>query len=675
MRLFFKYSRLTLVIFLFINLKIQAQSIKDQADLISESINIKPINLKELFKFPNINSGKYYINTKKINKIKKLLKENNQEEAYPLLVQYISQFGIYNFKNNINLVWELAKISKKAGFKNQYQELILLTYKHNKSNDNTIRQITDTLNQKSISEFLPEEEYYALAEAAEYLDNLKLPMGLKENMGFYVNSSSSDYAPSINQSNESIIFTSQRYKKEGRFNPIANEELMFSQKEGDSWGKASILKGVNTIINEGSACINKENNILYFSRCGGPEGFGNCDIYTARFQEDGTWGDIKNLGANINSTNWDSHPNISDSGDTLFFASSRSGGFGNSDLYYATRNQNGRWTKAKNLGAIINTKQNDVSPFYDGEKNILYFSSNGHITNFGEYDIYKSRQVLKNSWESPKNVGPLVNGKYSEFYFTIDQNFEKLYYAKSIEQDLQNLDIYSYRIPMGAHPDAYTSFSGSLTETESKRPLDGIVAIIDLDEGTEIAPKLLEKDGSFNFELINERNYLMVIHGDEYFRIEKMFYLNGDMEMHESTVPISRKIKFESIEFENGKSDLQPSMYSDLGKVARFLQDHPKFKLLISGHTDGAGDPAFNLKLSQKRADAIKDYLVHFANIPSPRVVSMGHGSKKPIIAVEKTKEDRKINRRVEFEIYQPNKEELQKMEAEMDKMDSLNDW
>jgi outer membrane protein OmpA-like peptidoglycan-associated protein len=94
-------------------------------------------------------------------------------------------------------------------------------------------------------------------------------------------------------------------------------------------------------------------------------------------------------------------------------------------------------------------------------------------------------------------------------------------------------------------------------------------------------------------------------------------------------------------------------MYEDLNKVVNFLLDNPEFKVKISGHTDSAGDPGFNLLLSQKRADAIEGYIV-LNGVEEYHVESKGYGSTRPIV-VESTEKDRKLNRRVEFEIYKPD--------------------
>jgi outer membrane protein OmpA-like peptidoglycan-associated protein len=252
-------------------------------------------------------------------------------------------------------------------------------------------------------------------------------------------------------------------------------------------------------------------------------------------------------------------------------------------------------------------------------------------------------------WTEPKNIGPLVNGVGSEYYFTIDSESKDLYYARSEEDDKKNLDLFSFNVPMEAQPEATAQLKGSLKGTKGE-PMKGIVSVIDLDQGVEVAPKFLREDGSFDFSLINKRNYLLIIQGDEFFRVEELFFMNGDKEINKIAEPIESKIAFESLEFENGKANILQSMHSDLAKLGNFLTDHPELKLKISGHTDSAGKEESNLKLSQARADAIKKYLNHEFKIDLNRITAIGYGSAKPA-AKEITDDHKQINRRVEFEI------------------------
>jgi outer membrane protein OmpA-like peptidoglycan-associated protein len=98
----------------------------------------------------------------------------------------------------------------------------------------------------------------------------------------------------------------------------------------------------------------------------------------------------------------------------------------------------------------------------------------------------------------------------------------------------------------------------------------------------------------------------LIIQGDDFFRIEEIFFMDGDTEINKIAEPIESKIAFQSLEFENGKANILPEMHADLDKIANFLIDHPTFKLIISGHTDSAGKEESNLTLSQARPMRLK---------------------------------------------------------------------
>ena len=628
----------------------QQLSIDSQTDLTYQN--------SDLFQFPNVNKIFYYKDEKQFNRIIDLNRKKEWEALYPILRQYVMNFGIVNFYKDTFWIWRLAKITEMYG---NYQEAILLykmVLRHHRE-DIDIRTVElhfDSLTINNKDYFVPLEYYYELVDYRSEIDTLRPPRSVLLNMGQTVNSTWSDYGPTLSNSDNTMIFTSKRNNHRLGLDSKHDEDIFFSNRSNNQWSQAIEFKGINTAYNEGSLCISQDGKTIYFARCNSPESYGDCDLFSAKLQEDSTWSEVKNLGIQVNSTGWDSHPSLSHTEDTLFFSSDRIGGFGLADIYYTVKDEKGNWNKALNAGPIINTRNSEVSPFYHHVYEVLYFSSNGHNLNFGEFDIYKSYHQ-DNNWGEPKNIGPLVNGPGSEFYFTIDSRSELLFYAKSVENDLTNMDLYSFPLPMEAQPSATTLVKGQLLNEENNSPLKGIVSIIDLDNGIEVAPKFLRPDGTFEFELINHNNYLLIIQGDEFFRIEELFYLDGALEINKTTSPISSKIKFTSIEFENSTAELKKDMYADLDKIADFLLDNPVFELVIAGHTDSEGRETFNLKLSQDRADAIKEYLVFFGGIKEERISAKGYGSSKPIVE-EKTEEDKKLNRRVEFELRRPEQTE-----------------
>jgi len=608
-----------------------------------------------IYDFKNINKLPDYYNAEQLKRINKLDQEEDWEGLYKALKAYVSKFGIQNFYKDTKLIWRLAKLTELFGDDEEAKNLYRLVLRHHHSGINMkeIELYYDSLNDQEAAQYVPLDYYYELVEYRTLIDTLRPPRGILLNMGQEINSAKADYAPSLNVQNDVLIFTSQRNDLDLSIRRTFNEDLFFSRKdEYGSWSKAEEFKEINSRYKEGSAILTRDGKTLYFSRCDCLDCFGDCDLFSAKLQSDSTWGEVKNLGTRVNSLSWDSHPSLSHSEDTLYFASDRLGGFGLSDIYYTYKMKNGEWSSAKNLGPVINTRNNDVSPFYHPVYNVLYFGSNGQLYNFGEYDIYKSYQVGGN-WSEPYNIGPLVNGKGSEYYFTIDSKSELLFYARSISRDLNKQDIYSFPLPMNAQPLATTKVTGSLTDLLTGKAFRGIVSIIDLDEGVEVAPRYLRPDGSFEFDLIDQRNYLLVIQGDDFFRIEDSFFLDGTRELKKVTEPLASRVKFESIEFDNGKSALKKEMYSDLNKIVNFLYDNPDFKLKISGHTDSYGSDEHNLRLSQERARNIRDYMVDFAGLASERVDWEGYGSSRPIVE-EINEEAKAINRRVEFEIYRP---------------------
>ncbi len=609
------------------------------------------------FIFNNINRINYYQDPVLLGQIKKLEAQGDFDNLKMALTNYITKFGIQNFYKDTELIWKLAQLYEKDQQVEEAVFLYKLVLKHHRHtiDGGKVRRHYDTLSENIEDRYVPLNYYYELVEYRRSIDTLRPPHGVFINMGSEINSKKEDYAPTMSVDENTIFFTSKRGIPKSAVSQISNEDIYFSKMEDGLWNDAEPFKAINSIYNEGSACITRDGRTLYFSRCDSPDGYGNCDLYITSMDDQGIWSKPANLGVFVNSKSWDSQPALSHSEDTLYFASDRIGGFGLADIYYTIKDPlTGRWFPAQNLGPIINTRENEASPFIHPNYNVLYFSSTGHMLKFGNFDIYKSRNI-SGMWQEPRSTGPLVNGKGSEYYFTIDADAKNLYYARSEENDVKNLDLFSFPLPMEAQPNAITELKGSLTDSATGKPFHGIVSVIDITNGLEVAPKELRPDGSFNFDLIDHADYLLIIQGEDFFRVEQKIHLNGDTSLKIRTPSIKfKRLQFASLNFENGKADILEEMHGDLDKLFNYLIDNPEVKLTISGHTDTDGDPKANLDLSQRRADAIKNYLTLNDLVEKERITAIGYGSSKPI-KEELTMEDKKVNRRVEFQIIRPD--------------------
>ena len=616
----------------------------------------KKNNNRPYIEFDNIGKVGYYRDNKQLKKIDKLDENDQYKELLRTLEEYVSKFGIKNFHIDTELIWRLAQLNEKFGRMKKAKWLYRLILRHSDKSRKYVKKYYDSLAQDDQPSYVPIDYYYKLIEHRKQVDTLRPPKGELSNMGPYINSKYEDYGPALNNDNNILIFTSKRNRQEQLNRTKINENLYWSRlNENGSWTEAKPLENVNTKYNEGSPCLSKDGEELYFIRCKTPEGYGSCDIYVAENQGENKWGNVKNLGPNVNGKFWDSHPSLTPDGDTLFFASDRLDGFGGIDIYYTYRNEKGNWVEAKNVGPVINTNDNDLSPFFHRNNNVLYFSSRGHYLNFGDYDIYKA-YFEDGHWTEPVNIGPIVNGEGKEHYFTIDSESERLFYSRSEKSNIEDLDLYSFPLPMKAKPKARTVLKGSLESKSTGEAFDGIVSVIDLEKGVEVAPKYLKPDGSFAFDLISNRKYLLVVQGKDFFRIEKELNLKGDtsLNMQASSVNFLR-LQFESIEFKTNSAEILPKMKEDLDKLLDYILDNPSMRLKISGHTDSRGDPQHNLELSRKRAKAIKEYLVEKGGIDPSRITAKGYGSKKPIIKDANTEKEYRKNRRVEFEIQKPD--------------------
>lgn len=662
---------------------------KNKKKYLTKSVQLDTAPAKKAeyqFPFRNLNKP-FYMNSEELTQLQKYEEKKDYDKLLPALENYVSNFGIQNFYRNTSLLWKLGQLYEKTGEEEKAKAMYRLVLKHHRGKEiRKILQHYDTLGNDSKAQYVPLEYYYELVEYRKNIDTLHPPRSVFLNMGELVNDRKfPDYGPAMNVNNDILIFTKR--KKEITATKLSyreNEDLYYTRNYDGFWDECQPFSSViNSHCNEGSACLSRDGKTLYFARCKVTDYqydcrdcMGSCDLYVSHLQGDSTWSIPVNLGTSVNSTSWDSQPTLSHTEDTLYFASDRIGGFGLSDIWFTYKTPSG-WAPAQNLGPVINTRANEVSPFYHPVHKVFYFSSNGQLLNFGKLDtsefLYKTFDIYKSNykggmWAEPKNIGPLVNGKGDEYYFTIDSKSKDLFYARSEDSLLTNLDLYSFPLPMEAQPLANTKLKGSLKDSITGESFKGIVSVIDLSNGIEVAPKFMREDGSYEFDLIDDNDYLLVIQGDDFFRIEEKIHLHGDTSLNMETPSIKyNRFEFQTLEFEQGSSNILPEMEPDLNKVVSFMVDHPTFKLKISGHTDSQGDAQKNLALSQKRADAIKNYIIERGQIEADRIEAIGYGNQKPIVAEEKTEEDRRINRRVEFELIKPNGGTIEKLQQQVE--------
>ena len=162
--------------------------------------------------------------------------------------------------------------------------------------------------------------------------------------------------------------------------------------------------------------------------------------------------------------------------------------------------------------------------------------------------------------------------------------------------------------------------------------------------------------GKFLLSLPSGLNYGISVEADGYLFHSENFNLpegssynmvNKDIEL--KNINIGSKIALRNVFFDTGKSEVKIDSYPELDRLIQLMTDIPSLKIELSGHTDNVGDDVSNERLSQRRAEAVRAYLVS-RSLDGSRITAIGYGASRPVDSND-TKVGRANNRRTEFEI------------------------
>jgi len=265
------------------------------------------------------------------------------------------------------------------------------------------------------------------------------------NLGKPVNSKVNDFAPAIlsNDSNIFVVSERSRINSKGENTDGDNSTNPFYfTLAGENWNENKgfpLIKKIESGTNEGAGVFTRDKSKYYFTACG-RENDGYCKIYYS--EKDGEkWSKPKKLNSSINSEGSDNkHPAISDSGDTLYFVSTRAGGYGSGDIWISTKSEGEKWSEPENLGSDINTPFNEVTPFWYEPEDALFFSSDGH-KGFGGLDIFVAK-LDENKLYKVTNFSDPFNTNLDDIYFTLGD--DKGYLVSNRFGGLGGFDIYSF---------------------------------------------------------------------------------------------------------------------------------------------------------------------------------------------------------------------------------------
>ena len=348
------------------------------------------------------------------------------------------------------------------------------------------------------------------------------------------------------------------------------------------------------------------------------------------------------------------------------------GSKGVEDLYVCQR-KGGQWSEPKNLGSVINTRYQELTPFLSEDTKTLYFSSNGHGGR-GSTDIFMAERLddTWTNWSKPTLVeGVNTEGRELGFHqyeawslYSSNQNSDgygdiKIYSRVSIDSLMEKVPVLNDTamqvkelVPQAR--EGQINVYGAVYDASSKLKVDAQLTITSKDS---VLTEKVEAARSMNYSVDLPSEYSFVVRADAQGSISALqeIELPADetrsMEVNFLLDPIAvgTTVNLKNVLFEQSRATLVKDSYVEVDLVVEFMIQNPTVKIKLAGHTDNRGDAKQNLQLSKERVSAVKDYLVK-KGIAKKRISGKGYGGTKPI-AGNNDPTTRKLNRRVEFTI------------------------
>jgi outer membrane protein OmpA-like peptidoglycan-associated protein len=428
---------------------------------------------------------------------------------------------------------------------------------------------------------------------------------------------------------------------------------------GNTIKNAELLEGdVNTKYHEGNVTITADGKRMYFDRndyldgkyAKNEEGVNQINIYYSE-KIDGNWKGV--FPVPFNNTEYSvGHPSLSPDGSSLYFVSDQPGGKGDSDIYKVSIDSKGTFGSPERLGDNINTEGKEVFPYIDSQ-GTLYFSSNGH-QGLGGLDGFYAEANSGNGFNDPVNLGKGANTSDDDFAFIYDPNTKTGFMSSNRKGGKGGDDIYAItpiEMPCTITIDAI------VIDEYSKAPISG--ARVDLYDTAEnkLSTKTTDANGKVSFKAACDMGHVLQAVATDYESNATTVDAANDTTVMASLSlrPIEaiiqgEKVVLNPIYFDYDKSNVTPKAAFELDNLVAIMKKYPSFVIKAESHTDSKGEDAYNMALSEKRAQATVQYIIS-KGISASRISGEGFGETKPVNTCGNNCSDaeRQNNRRSEF--------------------------
>ncbi|MEC3878688.1 OmpA family protein [Parapedobacter sp. 10938] len=431
------------------------------------------------------------------------------------------------------------------------------------------------------------------------------------------------------------------------------------------------VDGINNApFHMGPVAANAEGTTLYVTRTyAGKEGnvsreerrkylTNTLELYIYTQGDDGSWQSAPFPYNNVEEYSL-GHAAVSTDGNVLYFVSDMPGGQGGTDIWYSERQTNGGWGTPVNAGGTVNSAGDEFFPNI-GPDGTLYYSSDG-FAGMGGLDVFETTGS-RQQWTSPRNLRFPVNSAGDDFAYLLTYEREEGfagYLSSNRKGGIGGDDVYSFTFEK---PKIIIVLRGTTADKHTgQRLAEATVTLYDGDREI-IAKRNSDGKGTFEFILDKGMSYTVLgqkagYHADS-AKVNTLGITTSDtLEVAlllEPVFEVGKTFELENIYYDFDKHNIRPDAAAILDELVRTLRDNPTLKIELSSHTDSRGSDAYNMALSQRRAQAAVDYLVS-QGIARERMVAKGYGETRLVNdcgnGVPCSREQHQANRRTEVTV------------------------
>lgn len=485
-------------------------------------------------------------------------------------------------------------------------------------------------------------------------------------------------------------------------------------QELEEFELVSLSRKVNTRYHDSAPLVSPDGKVLYFTVNDHPEnthGKGSQDIWYSELDEHGAWTQAKHMPSPLNNNKFNQALSLSPDGNTLLIRGgngrdklgfslchrvngtwqkpiaqniagfekmckgrfngaflardanalllyfNESEGANYSDLYVSFPTGTDKWSRPIPIDAL-NTRLDEFGPYLAPDNHTLYFSSN-RPGGFGSADIYKTirQDDTWQNWSTPENIGEPVNTGGFDAYYAIGNSDTLVFTTRAhMSADGGHLDIYTLqRVKKETN---IINLIATAADLKTGETISGAVLTFFHENEALVLEDVDPSEERFEAQLPGQGYYHLHARAEGYLSGSDSFLLplpKTDTIIFKTVflkpLEVGVSVRLNNIFFDFDKATLRPESFPELDKVVELLQQNPKLFIEIGGHTDDKGSDEYNEKLSQGRAESVRDYIT--ANwIAAERVTAKGYGESTPEVP-NNSDENRQINRRVVFTVLQ----------------------